>query len=82
MYIHVCTFVHTFVIWVPSGPTPPPFVVQKYTWHFCVLGENIDTPPRLYKSIHVTCVLKKYGPPLIVYSKQSNNLKPYTSSKI
>ena len=23
MYIHVCTFVHTFVFWVPSGPIHP-----------------------------------------------------------
>ena len=31
---------------------------------FCVLGENIDTPLRLYKSIHVTFVFwKNMDPP-------------------
>ena len=57
MYIHVCTFVHTFVIWVPSGPTPP----------------------RLYKSIHVTFVfLKNMDPPWLctVNSKIINKLRP------
>ena len=52
--MHICTY---FCDLGPFGTHPPPFVIQKYTWHFCVLGENIYTPPlRLYKSIHVTFV--------------------------
>ena len=62
--VHTC--MHICAYFCDLGPfgTHPPFDVQKYTWHFCVLGENIDTPPRLYKSKHVTFVfLKNMDPP-------------------
>ena len=46
----------------PFG-THPPFVVQKYTSHFCVLGENIDTPLGCTKVYMLLLCFEKYGPP-------------------
>ena len=42
MYIHVCTFVHTFVFWVLSGPTHP--LLYKSTLYTFVFWEKIRPP--------------------------------------
>ena len=37
--VHTCMHICTYFCDLGPFGTHPPFVVQKYTWHFCILGE-------------------------------------------